>query len=451
MRQVGNFKNFIYYFRYILFYNLIAFCYLPITFIKRVVFGKDNYWKQYFFSKWGYFPKNLKHELINKKVILIDALSLGEVEQIKKLTSLLKKNNKSYKIVLFTNNKDAFYLAKKNIYIDYVIDSCWDISFIARKLLHEIKPHLILVIENAHFPNLLKEAKKLNIINVLCSGFYPDGWDQNESMKRTFYLEFYKYIDYILVKNKTDLSNFSKLKFNFVKEVLGDLKFDVYTEILNQGQIEEFREGLGFKGNDFVIVVGSIHKYEVDFFMNALKEIKVNKPNVKLLLAPRWLTDVKYIQDKCASNNFNYRLRSVNSNNDFDIFILDTYGELKKVYSLSEIVFIGGSLKKNLRVKELKRWQGLCHNVIEPLVYSKPIFFGRNIQFRKNILNDFLKIDQCFMVDTPNDFSEALKKVFSDHSLPLKVKEVSVNFIEANKDVSKKYFQRINSILLSIP
>ena len=58
-----------------------AFFYAPITFLKRVVFGKDPYWRQYFWSRWGMVPQDLLDLVSKRDVIWIDALGLGEVHQ----------------------------------------------------------------------------------------------------------------------------------------------------------------------------------------------------------------------------------------------------------------------------------------------------------------------------------------------------------------------------------
>jgi 3-deoxy-D-manno-octulosonic-acid transferase len=47
------------------------------------------------------------------------------------------------------------------------------------------------------------------------------------------------------------------------------------------------------------------------------------------------------------------------------VILLDTIGELAQFYSIGEIIFVGGSLV-NIG----------GHNLLEPLVYKKPVIFG---------------------------------------------------------------------------
>src|SRR5205823_4323605 len=55
-----------------------------------------------------------------------------------------------------------------------------------------------------------------------------------------------------------------------------------------------------------------------------------------------------------------------------DVVILDTYGDLARVYALASAVFLGGTL--------VHVGAGLGQNLIEPLAHGVPIFFGPNVR-----------------------------------------------------------------------
>ena len=62
-------------------YTLAAYRSLPITFVRRVLFGRDPYWRQYFWSRWGFVSDALRAAVRGRPVVLIDAISGGEVTQ----------------------------------------------------------------------------------------------------------------------------------------------------------------------------------------------------------------------------------------------------------------------------------------------------------------------------------------------------------------------------------
>ena len=63
-----------------------------------------------------------------------------------------------------------------------------------------------------------------------------------------------------------------------------------------------------------------------------------------------------------------------------DVLLVDTFGQLQKIYSIADVVYIGGSL--------IKRGG---QNPIEPAAYAKPIVFGKymyNFEIESKLLKD---------------------------------------------------------------
>jgi 3-deoxy-D-manno-octulosonic-acid transferase len=445
MSRIGAF------FRYVVLYDLKAFAYIPVTYLRRVLFGRSPYWRQYFFSRWGVLPGEILSKLKGRQVVFIDALGLGEVQQISAFCGLLKQKLTGYAILIFTNNKDSFDVAGKIAAVDCVIDSCWDIPFVCRRVLRLIKPEVILVVENAHFPNLLNEAKKMKIKTALLSGFFVDGWRQNAFMKRSFFLKSYNSLGYIFVKEEADEFNFKKIISDAqVLENIGDLKFDLIARILNSEQIGQLRRSIGIGEAYPLIIAGCIHRYEVDFLLDALKILRTNYPQPKLILAPRWLSDVDFISQRCKEKGLSSRLRTDQAEEDgHPVFILNTYGELKNIYSLADIVYIGGSLNKHAKVNEGKGWEGLCHNPVEPVLYLKPFFFGSNIGLRRGIFERFLKVFPPLMADTPEKLAYGVRELLSNREIHNEIVNLSRQLLSSHKDIASKYAERVSRILIA--
>ncbi len=125
------------------------------------------------------------------------------------------------------------------------------------------------------------------------------------------------------------------------------------------------------------------------------------------------------------------------------------FGELKDIYSIADIVFIGGSLIKESSVNESKGWNGLCHNIIEPLLYKKPILFGSNNVFRKEILDSFLSIGKFLQVDNSMDFFNAVKVIKSNRRINEKISNVCMSLIADNKNPSVKHLRAIKHIMVN--
>ncbi len=140
------------------------------------------------------------------------------------------------------------------------------------------------------------------------------------------------------------------------------------------------RNSLGYKENDLILVAGSIRGNENNIIIEAFKNLKKGFENLKLIIAPRHLTQIEALKCICEANGFNYSLFSKLNGKTNDILLVDVLGQLQKIYSISDVVYVGGSLVKTGG-----------QNPIEPAAYSKPIVFGQhmyNFEIESKLLKD---------------------------------------------------------------
>lgn len=100
----------------------------------------------------------------------------------------------------------------------------------------------------------------------------------------------------------------------------------------------------------------------------------------------------------------NYGLRSADDKfTQKDVIILDTMGELSKMYSICSFAFIGGSFNKTGG-----------HNPLEATVYDKPTITGPSIHNFRDIYWLLSRSDAGKIVKTPSELSDYIEKLLSD-------------------------------------
>ena len=100
----------------------------------------------------------------------------------------------------------------------------------------------------------------------------------------------------------------------------------------------------------------------------------------------------------------NYGFRSKNDTfKDKDVIILDTMGELSKMYSICSFAFIGGSFNKTGG-----------HNPLEATVYSKPAITGPSIHNFRDIYWLLSRSAAGKIVKNPKELSDYIEKLLSD-------------------------------------
>ena len=111
-----------------------------------------------------------------------------------------------------------------------------------------------------------------------------------------------------------------------------------------------------------------------------------------------------YIYKLTKNYNFKTGFRTKNDNFSLnDIIILDTLGELSKVYSIADVAFIGGSFNKTGG-----------HNPLEATIYSKPAVSGPSIKNFRDIYSLLERDKAAFVVKNEREFYEILEKLLSD-------------------------------------
>ncbi len=364
---------------------------MPIYYIVRVCNGKFLYgWKE----KLG-FPK---HPRLGKKVIMFHGVSVGEVIALENLIKKTKETFPDYKIVVTTGTKTGQDIAIKKYkqIADYVTYFPFDIPVCVFRFLRKINPSVVLIAETEIWPIFADICKRRNIPLFTINGRMSDSTYHLYLLFKTFFGHVLGNYTGILTQSEEDMQKLVSLGApKEITRVMKNLKFDVKK---SDEQIE-----IG-KGNSRVIVAGSTHKGENEIVIDNFVKLKSEFHDIKLLIAPRHTHRIPEIKELLKQTKLNFGYRSKNdlfTNND--VIILDTMGELSKMYSICDFAFIGGSFNKTGG-----------HNPLEAIVYSKPAITGPSIHNFKDIYWILSRSKAGKIVKTPHELEDYMRLLLSD-------------------------------------
>ncbi|MBR1373213.1 hypothetical protein IJ556_02025, partial [bacterium] len=169
----------------------------------------------------------------------------------------------------------------------------------------------------------------------------------------------------IFPQSEQDFNKFINLGANSqTTKVMGNLKFDIKKP-----------DKIDFEHNYPTIIAGSTHTGEDEIVIKTFCKLKKEIPNLKLIIAPRHPERNESVYKLVQATGFGVCKRSENGNFDSsEIMLLDTMGELGKMYSVCDIAFLGGSFNKTGG-----------HNPLEATIFSKPVISGPCIHNFKDI------------------------------------------------------------------
>jgi 3-deoxy-D-manno-octulosonic-acid transferase len=183
----------------------------------------------------------------------------------------------------------------------------------------------------------------------------------------------------------------------------GNLKFDQYLQQeMESPRLELLRE-LMIPDGVPLFVAGSTHRGEEESALEAFRRAKREVSDLLLLLAPRHPERLGEVERLLSQRGLTYSRRSAigpGRKRAGEVILLDTVGELGKIYSLATVVFVGGSLAPVGG-----------HNILEPALYGRPILFGPHMRNFQEIAELFLAGGGALSVRDAGDLGEKLLRL----------------------------------------
>ncbi len=380
------------FFLYGLVSTVVFVVFLPFYFIVRVMNKKFLYgWKE----KLGFF----KPPVLGDKVIMYHGVSVGEVIALENLIKKTKAVFPEYKIVVTTGTKTGQEIALKKYsqIADFITYFPFDITYCVNVFLNKVRPNVVLIAETELWPIFSSSCKRRGILLYCINGRMSDSTFSIYKKFRFFFKFVLQKYTKILTQSEIDMNKLLAIGAPIEKtSVMKNLKFDIKAsnEAVDLGQA-------GYR----VIIAGSTHKGEDEIIIPIFKEKHEKYPDTKLLLVSRHIQRIPNIVELLNKSGLKYGYRSKGDTfKDFDVILLDTMGELGKMYSICHFAFIGGSFNNTGG-----------HNPLEATVYSKPTITGPSIHNFRDIYWLLSRSNAGKIVKTPKELSAYMEKLLSDN------------------------------------
>ncbi len=383
-----------------------------------------------------------------KRPIWVHAASVGEVFCSVPLLKKIKKEFPDCEIVLTTmtstgKNASQTYLPE----VSQVLFFPMDHPLIIQRAIRRIEPSLLLIAETELWPNLLRICGKKNIPIILFNGRISSKSFRRYLFLRFFFKECLKYISLFLMQTEED--RIRMIEIGAVSErtrVVGNLKFDQTSPSFTQEAAAEMAKSLGLQGKESILIAGSTHSGEEEILIRLFKDLRKIDPRLILILAPRHLERLEEVERVLRKESISWKRRtSLSVNQDRlseelkespEVILLDTIGELLRLYSLGTLVFIGGSL---VPVGG--------HNPLEPLLFKKCVLFGPYMFNFLEISHHLIEAGGAIQVEGREDLFYHLKLLLPDEKVRKEVGEKGYQFLQKHQGATERMFEQIRPFL----
>jgi len=338
---------------------------------------------------------------INGNLIWFHGSSVGELLSILPLIHELEKNQSINQILITTSTLSSAQIFKKfnfkkTIHQFFPIDSI----FFSYRFLNYWKPTIAIFVESEIWPSIFKILSKKNIPLKLLNARITKKTFKKWKRVKKFSNSVFKNISIAYPQNQETFNYLKKLNVSKIKKI-GNLKF------FNNQQSEFTKlEKTFLKNMDLkkIWCAASTHSGEEIICANVHKNLKKKYENFLTIIIPRHIHRVSKIVDEIKSLNLNIVLHSSRPKklNNTDIYLVDTYGETKKFYQVSNIVFMGKSISG-------KGGQ----NPLEPINLGSAVLYGPNVDNFKDTYKLLNKLNLAYKVSGVKSLTHSIDKLIT--------------------------------------
>ncbi len=395
-----------------------------------------------FLQKLGFISSSILRKLSGERPVWIHAVSVGEVMATIPLVQEMKRTYPDQKIVLSTVTVTGNFTATLNAKeADAVIYFPFDYPFIVKRAIKKINPKLFITLETELWPNFLRRLKRNGISSVVISGRISNRSYRKYRGARFFFSKVLANIDAFYMQ--TDLDAQRVIDMGAPRDrviTVGNLKFDQCVPTLTAEEKAQLYRTFHLDAGQRIFIAGSTHRGEEETVLEIFKTLKKRYADLILILAPRHPERFNEADNLISRHKLKSikrtQLEQQKGPQHHDVILLDTIGELSKLYSIGTIIFVGGSLVPIGG-----------HNVLEPVAYKKAVIFGPHMDNFLEIARVLKDTGGGLQVATKEEFLSQAQKLLHDDTLRDALGEKAFESIAHNQGTIEKAMEVIGKFI----
>jgi 3-deoxy-D-manno-octulosonic-acid transferase len=180
-----------------------------------------------------------------------------------------------------------------------------------------------------------------------------------------------------------------------------------------------------------VLVVGSTRTPEEErLVLDAYLRVRATLPDACLVLAPRHLERVSEVERLLQARGLTPHRRSqlpLREGAHAQVVIVDTFGELASLYSVADVVVIGGAFAP---------LGG--QNLFQPLAHGKPVFFGPHTHNFRDIAHLAKAAGVGFEVQTAEQLADGILRLLHDPKLREQIAQQASELIQKHQGAAQR-------------
>ncbi len=370
-------------------------------------------------------------------------LSLGEVLSAIPLLDALKNRYPSREIVLSVKTATGLEIAREKLQskVDYILPMPLDFWWSVRRMIKYINPSIFILVETDIWPGLISSLKKSGVKTILVNGRVSPHTGKSYIRWRFLIKRVLAMIELFLVQTEIDKYRIigGRLFPDKVK-VTGNIKFDRKWKSLKDKERKRWLNLLNLK-NGLIWVAGSTHNPEEKIILNVFGQLLKLFPDLSLIIGPREANRFDEVYYLARDLGFKVIRKTElpagppaspesRRAGKYNVFILNTLGELGQIYGLADIAFVGGSLAPIGG-----------HNLLEPSSFGISVLFGPYTYNFTTMSQSLIKCGGGKMVSDESELLHVMLELLGQKNKREQIGKKAKEFVEQNQGALERVME----------
>jgi 3-deoxy-D-manno-octulosonic-acid transferase len=371
--------------------------------------------------------------------------SAGEVAVLRPLVAALERDHPGTPLVISAFTATGLAAARKLFARHRVVPLPVDLSFVVARFLQRFNPRLLVIAESEFWPNLIGVTHASGIPAMLVNGKMSAKSFRVHFRTRLIPRALAK-LEVLAVQTEEHAQRLRALGVAAARvHVTGNMKYDL-TEPGGGDRGLALRAALNFAAADVVIIGGSLHDQEDDALLDAYVAAKSAVADTALVIVPRYPADADAVEQRATARGLAVTRKTAvdggaaRAPGKDGVLVVDTVGELGRLYSIADLAFVGGSLFYRGANKG-------GHNLMEAAIFGVPVLFGPyNFSFKETV-DDLLAADAGRLVRDAGELRAAVVALVADREARRALGERAQRVVDQGRGATARNYALLAHLL----
>jgi len=372
----------------------------------------------------------------------VHALSVGEVISALPLLKALRLRNPGRPVLFTATTLQGLEIARREVRGEgvQILRMPLDFWWATRRMVRHLNPRLLIIVETDLWPGLLHFMRERGTISLLVNGrISPRTFRSYRRFRFPVRSMLFADLDLCLMQSDLDRERLLHIGIPPPRVITtGNLKFDRPWVPMDRDEHLHWLNILGLDPKDVVWVAGSTHKGEEEIVLGVFSRLHPLFPKLRLIIAPRRIEEAEGVCETARRKGLKAVLRTdlAPFGEPCDVIVLNTLGELGRIYGLAEISFVGGSFVP----------EG-GHNLLEPAGFGRPVLFGPHTHHFVLMSELLLEAGGGRRVQDTEDLFQAMKRLLSSPGEAERMGERAREFVRQSRGALSRVMEHIEAYL----